>query len=226
MSRLRLVIFDCDGVLIDSEPVSNRVVAEELTKLGWAMTAAECQSRFIGLSFPDMRVLVADHLGRALPPDWEPRLAAKVAAVMAHEATLVPGAREAIEAVEALGLEWCVASNSSHEEMDAKFGCVGLTDLVAGRLHSFVDVIAEGGRGKPAPDLFLLAARKEGVSPTECLVIEDSAPGVRGAITAGMQAFGYCPHGPCPELAAEGAVLFRDLAEMPTILQRLLQDWT
>ncbi len=216
---LRLVIFDCDGVLIDSEPVCNRIVAAELTALGWPLNAGECERLFIGLSLPDMRVVVEDRLGRALSPDWADRLAAGVAGAMAIEAEAVPGARAALEATAALGLDWRVASNSSHQEMAAKFARTGLADLVAGRLHSFEDVEAEGGRGKPAPDLFLRAARSAGVHPSECLVIEDSVPGARAAAAAGMHCLGFCPHGNTVPLAREGAVPFRSLFELPAVLR-------
>ncbi|MGA9867018.1 MAG: HAD-IA family hydrolase [Acetobacteraceae bacterium] len=222
MTTLRLVIFDCDGVLIDSEPVCNRVVAEALTRLGWPMTAEICEQRFVGMSFHDMQPVVEARLGRALPASWIADLATDVARTMETEAVVVPGAKAAIRAVASLGLDWRVASNSSHQEMAAKFGCTGLAGLVAGRLHSSEDAIAEGGRGKPAPDVFLRAARSAGIEPAACLVIEDSAHGARAAKAAGMECLGFCPNGDGALLAAEGAVLFHSLADLPGLLRARL----
>ena len=214
----RLVIFDCDGVLIDSEPISSRVLAEELTRLGWMMSGAECEQRFVGISFYDVRPMIEAHLGCTLPVDWLDMLVARVADTMTREAIAVEGAVAALHSVTALGLDWCVASNSSYQEMDAKFGCTGLSALVAGRVHSAVDVIAEGGQGKPAPDLFLRAARSARVEPAACVVIEDSVVGARAAAAAGMACWALCPRGDGAALAAEGALVFRSLAELPALL--------
>ncbi|HEY6434605.1 MAG TPA: HAD family phosphatase [Acetobacteraceae bacterium] len=214
---LRLVIFDCDGVLIDSEPVVNELVAAELTRLGWPTTADECYQRFLGLNLDDMVPLIEAGLRRPLPPNWPETMAARIVARLQRDVPMVAGAREALAAVTALGLPWRVASNSSHPEMAAKFGCNGLLPLVTGRLHSFTDV----PRGKPAPDLFLAAAAAERVPPAACLVIEDSVPGVRGAIAAGMRCLGYAPHGDGAALAAAGAVPFHSLSALPEILRSL-----
>lgn len=222
MSSLRLVIFDCDGVLIDSEPVCNRVVAEALTALGWPMTTEICEQQFVGMSFHDMQPLVEAHLGRALPASWIADLTTDVARTMETEAVVVPGAEAAIRAVAGLGLDWRIASNSSHQEMAAKFGRTGLSALVAGRLHSSDDAIAEGGRGKPAPDVFLRAASSAGAAPSECLVIEDSVHGARAAKAAGMACLGFRPNGDGALLGAAGAVLFRSLADLPDLLRARL----
>jgi HAD superfamily hydrolase (TIGR01509 family) len=212
---LRLVIFDCDGVLIDSEPVVNRVVAEELTRLGWPMTAEEACTRFLGLDLNAMVPLIEAAVGRALPAAWLPALQARIVATLQADAPMVPGAREVLEATTALGLAWRIASNSSHEEMRAKFGRNGLLQAVAGRVHSFTDV----AHGKPAPDLFLAAAAAEGVLPPECLVVEDSVPGVTGALTAEMTCPGLARHGDGAALAAAGATTFGSLFDLPALLR-------
>ena len=108
---LRLLIFDCDGVLIDSEPLCDRVVAEELTALGWAMTPLESSRLFLGTSFYDMRPMIEARLGRPLAPDWVSSLVAKLTAVLAAEVEAMPGARDVLEATSALGLPWRIASN-------------------------------------------------------------------------------------------------------------------
>lgn len=215
---LQLVIFDCDGVLIDSEPLCDRVVATELAELGWPITPAECHDQFIGISFYDLQPLIEAKLGLRLGATWVDDLVARLTAVLRTEAKAVPGAAEALAAVAALHLPYRIASNSSHTEMNAKFTSAGLTELVAGRVHSAVDIIAAGGRGKPAPDVFLAAAMAAGVASEHCLVIEDSIPGVRGAIAAGMECLGFSPSGDNAALRSIGATLFHSMFDLPALL--------
>jgi HAD superfamily hydrolase (TIGR01509 family) len=196
---LRLVIFDCDGVLVDSEPVSNRVLAEDLTARGWALRTEDVTRRF----------------GAPLPPEWLADMQARIVAALAEEAVAIPGAVEAVKAVAAMGLDWRIASNSSHPEMAAKFHRLGIAELVAGRVHSFTDV----AQGKPAPDLFLAAAAASRVLPAECVVIEDSLPGVRAAVAAGMDCLGFAPHGDGAALRVAGAAPFHAMAELPALLR-------
>jgi len=219
---LELVIFDCDGVLIDSEALCNRVVAEILTEAGWPMTAKECTDRFIGMSFYAMQPEIEARLGRSLGDDWVDRVVDVVTAAMEREAEPVAGAREALDAVMAMGLNWRIASNSSHLEMAAKFGRVGWLELVAGRVHSSVDVIARGGAGKPAPDLFLAAAAAAAVAPARCLVIEDSVHGATAARAAGMDCLGFVPHGDAAALRAAGAMPFHSMHDLPGLLRAAL----
>ena len=217
--KLALVIFDCDGVLIDSEALCNRVVAAVLTADGWKMSARECEHRFIGMSFYAMLPIIEARLGRSLGADWVDQLVTRVTEAMAREAEPMPGGREALEATTALGLPWRIASNSSHLEMDAKFGRNGWNDLVAGRVHSAVDVIALGGAGKPAPDLFLATAVAGGVLPAQCLVIEDSVHGAVAARDAGMDCLSLVPHGDGAALRVAGAVPFRSMLDLPRLLR-------
>jgi HAD superfamily hydrolase (TIGR01509 family) len=212
---LQLVIFDCDGVLVDSEPVTNRLVARELTRLGWPMTGEECQVRFLGLNISAMMPIIEAELGRPLPARWADDLEARLVVVLGEEVELMPGAAAALAETTRLGLPWRIASNSSHGELRAKFGRNGLGDLVAGRLHSHHDVPF----GKPAPDLFLAAAAAEGVAPASCLVIEDSLPGVRAAMAAGMSCLGFCPGGDGAPLLAAGAAPFHSLYDLPMLLR-------
>jgi HAD superfamily hydrolase (TIGR01509 family) len=211
---LALVIFDCDGVLVDSEPVSNRVVAQALTELGWPMDAAEANTRFLGMSLIDMVAVIEAHLGCKLSPDWTQSVIDTHLDALAREIAPIPGAVEALHAINHLGLPWRVASNSSHEEMRVKFHGLGITDLVAGRLHSHRDV----PRGKPAPDLFLAAAAAGGVTPEQCVVIEDSIPGARAAAAAGMPCLGYAPHSDGAALRAVGAVPFASMFDLPGLI--------
>ncbi len=210
---LGLVIFDCDGVLIDSEGIASRLVARELTALGWALTAEQAQARFLGMTLTDMIPAIESRTGRALPEGWTDRLARLLVAAMTEEAAPMPGAVALLEATSALGLPWRIASNSSHPEMVAKFSRAGIMAMVAGRVHSAHDV----GRGKPAPDVYFAAAAAAGVAPDACLVVEDSVPGVRAAVAAGMECLGFAPAGGshASALLEAGAMLFRQLEELP-----------
>lgn len=216
---LRLVIFDCDGVLIDSEAVASRVVASALADVGWKLSPAESQAIFLGLSLRQMVPMIEARLGRALPTDWTDGLRTRMLAALAEEAEAMPGAEDMLLAVSALGLPWRVASNSSHEEMGVKFRRTGLDHLTNGRLHSHRDV----ARGKPAPDLFLAAAAAEGVAPECCVVVEDSVPGAQGGIAAGMTVLGYAPGGGGAGLRAAGAWPVADLAHVPLLLRDALR---
>jgi HAD superfamily hydrolase (TIGR01509 family) len=218
---VRMVIFDCDGVLIDSEGLTDRVVAASIGELGWAITPEECHRRFLGISFYDMVPVLETAMGNRLDAGWVDRLVDRLIAVFAQEVEPIPGARDALEGVAAMGLPWRIASNSSFKEMDAKFSRAGWNDLVRGLLHSGADIVARGGRGKPAPDIFLEAAAAEGIDPAHCLVIEDSATGARAARAAGMGCLGYCPDHDGAALRAAGAIPFRPMHAIPELLRVL-----
>jgi HAD superfamily hydrolase (TIGR01509 family) len=196
---LRLVIFDCDGVLIDSEPLSRKVIAAEAASLGWAFSEDEAKA-YTGLPWSDMRPIFTAATGRFLPEDWALTMQQRLIGAMAHGLHAVPGAADVLDATLALGLKLRVASNSSHQEMAEKFARTGLAMRVQGLLHSARDV----ARGKPAPDVFLAAAAAEGIEPAACLVIEDSRPGIAAAQAAGMACVAYAPDGLPPDL--EGIV--------------------
>jgi HAD superfamily hydrolase (TIGR01509 family) len=212
---LRLVIFDCDGVIVDSEPVSNRILAEGLTELGWPMDTAEATRLFLGVSGRDMLPIIEARIGRPVPQSWRSHVGARIVAALAEEAVAIEGAVETLRHLTGIGVPWRVASNSSHPEMRAKFARIGISDLVAGRVHSQTDV----PRAKPAPDLFLAAARAEGVHAAECIVIEDSPPGVRGAVAAGMDCLGFAPHSDGAVLRAVGAVPFHAMQHVPALIE-------
>ncbi len=209
----RLVIFDCDGVLVDSEPASRAVVFSEARALGWDIGEAEADG-FVGLRWSDLQASFQRHAAHLLGPAWPDHMQARLIAALDGHLRAMPGAAACLRAVAAMGIPVRVASNSSHEEMVVKFGLAGLTALVQGRVHSARDV----GRGKPAPDLFLAAAAAEGVPSAMCLVIEDSAPGVRAARAAGMACIGYAPHGDVFGLGALGAWIVSSLDEVPGLI--------
>lgn len=216
---LRLVIFDCDGVIADSEGVSSRVTAACLSEIGWSITADETLHRFMGMALDDMMPVIEQELGRPVPDGWRAAMSTRFMMAMRTEVTAIPGAIAALDGVTALGLPWRIASNSSHAEMHLKFNVLGLTEKAAGRTHSAQDV----DRAKPAPDLFLAAAAAEGVLPAHCVVIEDSLPGARAAAAAGMDCLGYAPHGNSAAMQEEGAVPFHSMAALPGLLANALR---
>ena len=218
-SPLRLVIFDCDGVLIDSEGPAARVTAREVSLLGWPLTPDQALARFVGLRLSDMPALVAAQTGQPVPPGWVEHLRDRLIETFATDVEAMPGAAAVLQATTALGLPYRVASNSSHEEMAVKFARTGLAPLVEGRTHSARDVAA----GKPAPDVFMAAAAAEGVPPHACIVVEDSLPGIRGALAAGMVCIGLDPHGPGERLRAAGAHPIRALSELPALFQAAMR---
>jgi HAD superfamily hydrolase (TIGR01509 family) len=199
--RPELIIFDCDGVLVDSEFVASRVVAANLSSLGWPLDAAAAMRMFVGMSILEMEPIIEGRLRRRLPEGWRQNLADELVAALSQEAELVPGAREMLERVNRLGIPWRVASNSSDEEMAVKFRRTGLEDLTAGLTFAAMRV----GRPKPAPDVYLAAAADAGAAPARCLVLEDSKLGVEGAVAAGMVCYGYAAHDDGAHLLAAGA---------------------
>jgi len=179
---LRLLILDCDGVLIDSEPPSSRLVGQECRALGLDITDAQTMHRFAGKTLHLIAAELEAHHRISVPPGWPDLMQHRLVAILEQESSLIDGVGDMLEVVAALGLPVRVASNSSHEEMAVKFRRTGLNRMLQGRLHSARDV----DHPKPWPDLFLAAAAAEGVSPAACLVVEDSDTGLRAAQAAGM----------------------------------------
>ncbi len=216
--RLRLVIFDCDGVLIDSEALSRRVIAEAAARLGARFTEEEARA-YTGLRWSDLQPVFERAVGRRLSATWPADMQQELIAAMAEGIQTVEGAADMIDATRALGLKLRVASNSSHEEMAEKFARTGLMPRVQDLLHSARDV----ARGKPAPDVFLAAAAAEGVPPEACLVVEDSRPGIMAAAAAGMACVAYAPEGLPADLAAFAKPISR-LSDLAPILRDAMLD--
>jgi HAD superfamily hydrolase (TIGR01509 family) len=211
---IELVIFDCDGVLVDSERLANQVLAELLTETGLPTTTEESIATYMGLSTPSWTALAAEKLGAPLPADFVDRYHAGVFAAFDSGLEAVPGVAEVVR-----DLRWpsCVASSGEHERMRRTLGRTGLHEHFEGRIHSATEV----ARGKPHPDLFLHAAERMGVAPERCVVVEDSPFGVRGAVAAGMAAVGYAAMTPAALLEAEGAETFTAMADLPGLLDRI-----
>jgi HAD superfamily hydrolase (TIGR01509 family) len=211
--RWDLVIFDCDGVLVDSEPLANRVFADQLAKAGLAMPVEEVMRRFVGKTKAGCIELAQEILGRDLPAsfgaDWDEALFA------ALRAELKPV--EGIAALLAeLELPFCVATNSSRERLHLALETTGLAPFFEGRAFS----AAEVARPKPAPDLFLHAARTLGAAPSRCVVIEDTPTGARSARAAGMAVLGFAaaPHADADGLRKEGATIVRTVNEIAMVI--------
>lgn len=213
-----LVIFDCDGVLIDSEGLASVVLSRALRDLGWMIAAGDCEDLFLGTSLRDIIARTEAEIGRPVPEDFGQTFSAAMVEALAREVEAIPGAEAALRALTAAGIKWRVASNSSHAEMDAKFGRTGLDGLVGDRKHSAEDMTRLGLNGKPDPHLFLAAAEAGDVPPARCVVIEDSVPGAQAAKAAGMTCLGYSPRADGHELAALGAGIFRDMSALPALL--------
>jgi len=212
VSDIDLVIFDCDGVLVDTERIAVRVDVRVLAELGWTMTEAEVVERFMGRSDAHFVSEVEAHLGRPLPGDWETPYQSWYRRAFEAELTPVDGI---VEALDAITLPTCVASSGTHERIRFTLGLTGLYPRFDGRIFSVQDVV----NGKPAPDLFLHAAKSMGVEPARCIVVEDSRYGVAAARAAGMRALGYAG-GLTPRAWLEGpdTIVFDDMRQLPGLL--------
>jgi HAD superfamily hydrolase (TIGR01509 family) len=209
---LQLVIFDCDGVLVDSERLAVREEAALLAELGWPLSQAEVIERFMGRSQAFMVQAILEQLGGRLPDGWQERLGRRYREVFDAELTPVDGIMEALDRI---ATPTCVASSGSHQMLRHTLELTGLYDRFAGRIFSASEV----AQGKPAPDLFLHAATRLGADPAACAVVEDSRYGVQAARAAGMRAFGYTGGLTPPDrLAGPGTVLFDDLRRLPDLL--------
>ena len=212
-----LVIFDCDGVLIDSEVIACRADAACLAEIGIAITAEEVMDRYVGISAAAMFADLEARYGRALPPDFGETLHRRVAACFDTELAAIAGVDEALSA---LRCRMCVASSSTPERLRHSLGLVGLL----ARFEPDIFSAAQVARGKPAPDLFLFAAERMAVAPSACLVIEDSVAGVRGAVAAGMAVLGFTGGGHCRPghaqrlLDAGASSTFGHMRELPRLL--------
>ncbi|MGY4920797.1 HAD family hydrolase [Streptomyces sp. 900116325] len=207
-----LVIFDCDGVLVDSERICVKVDAMIMADLGCTFTEAEIIERFVGSSDEVYTAAVEERLGRRLEKNWQRRYEHLYRAAFAAELTAVDGITEVLNG---LTTPICVASNASHDDIRHSLQITSLGDYFKTHIFSAADVLS----GKPAPDLFLHAARTMGVEPARCVVIEDSAYGVQAARAAGMRAFGYCGGlTPASRLEGPDTVVFETMRDLPELL--------
>jgi HAD superfamily hydrolase (TIGR01509 family) len=210
--RPQLVIFDCDGVLVDSERIAVRVDAIVLADLGWPLSEAEIIERFVGRSEEHIVREIEAHLGHHLAKNWEDAYQHMYTEAFATELKVVDGV---VEALDRITTAMCVASSGSHDKIRRSLGLTGLYERFEGRIFSASEV----AKGKPAPDVFLHAARCLGVPPARCAVVEDSRYGVEAARAAGMAVFGYAGGvTPAHRLEGPGTVVFHDMRALPGLL--------
>lgn len=210
--RWDLVIFDCDGVLVDSEPISNRIFSTMLGEIGLPMTYEETVREFVGRSMQSCIEIMERRLGGPVPEHFLPDYRARTFAAFERDLRPVPGV---VDVLDALRAPTCVASSGEHAKIRMTLGVTGLLPRFEGRIFSAVEV----ERGKPAPDLFLHAARLMNAAPPACAVVEDSILGVQAGVAAGMAVFGYAAQSDAGALAASGARVFRTMGELIPLLE-------
>ncbi len=210
-----LVIFDCDGVLVDSEHISDRVFCEVLTDAGCPLTSAESGSMFTGFSMKSCMEIAEQHFGKKLQAGTLEEYYRRVYAAFRAELKPVKNSPMAVESIDKAGIKICVASSASHDTLAVTLGTTGLLPYFTGRIFSSQDV----ERGKPFPDLFLHAAKTMGADPSKCIVVEDSIPGAKAGRAAGMKVFGYAEVTNTDKLRSEGAIVFTDMKELLSIIQ-------
>jgi HAD superfamily hydrolase (TIGR01509 family) len=219
-ANVDLIIFDCDGVLVDSEVISCRAHAEVLTRHGYPITAEQVFDRFLGRSTRQANLEVEAELGRRLPDDFHAQLQDELFQSFAAALEAVPHIDAALAAI---AQPVCVASSGSQERMRVSLGRAGLYDRFAPNIFSATQV----RYGKPAPDLFLFAAGQMQALPERCVVIEDSVPGITGALAAGMAVLGFhggshCRPGYAETLRAAGAMMtFDDMRRLPDLIKQI-----
>lgn len=217
MRRIELVIFDCDGVLVDSERLIVKVEAQICRERGWELTEDDIIREFVGLSDEAMRSRLSEIVGEELDADWDAEYTDRYRQALARDLQAVPGVGRAIDVIEQAGIRTCVASSGSHQKMALTLGKTGLLDRFTGRIYSATD--PDVSAGKPAPDLFLHAADRMGVPPSRCAVIEDSPYGIAAAVAADMTPYGFSGSViPADRLAADGVTVFDSMADLPDLI--------
>ncbi|RXH21469.1 MULTISPECIES: HAD family hydrolase [Bradyrhizobium] len=218
-----LIIFDCDGVLVDSEVISCRAHADVLTRHGYPITSEQVFARFLGRSTRQANLEIESELGRKLPEAYHGDLQDELFRSFEADLEAIRGIHEVLDVVPQ---RVCVASSGSHQRMQVSLGSTGLYERLAPNIFSASQVT----NGKPAPDLFLFAANEMGVPPQRCVVIEDSLAGIAGARAAGMTVFGFyggshCRDGYAETLREAGAdLVFADMHRLPELVRRVGAD--
>jgi HAD superfamily hydrolase (TIGR01509 family) len=208
----QLIIFDCDGVLVDSEPISNRIMAEVLTENGLATTLEMCYEHFLGRTMSDCVSILASRFGHTVTADFVDTVRARTLDALREEIEPVAGIAAALERIR---VPMCVASSGQLVKMRTTLHHTGLLHHFGDRLFSAAGM----RRGKPHPDIFLHAAKVMGAEPAACAVIEDSPVGVRAGVAAGMTVFRYAALSDGKKLSAAGGRIFTDMQDLPALLE-------
>ena len=211
---VKAVLFDCDGVLVDSEPMTFLALQQDLAAHGLDLTLPQMEALFLGGTLERVRT-VANGMGAGLGPDWCEDFHDRLYALLRDRAELMPGVESLLDRLDAAGIVYAVGSNGRRAKMQASLGRhPALWARLQDRLFSGQDL----GCPKPAPDLYLRAAAFLGVAPADCVVIEDSGPGAMAAQAAGMRCLGYAPQGHAGGLIAAGAEIIADLKDIPQLI--------
>ena len=211
------ILFDCDGVLVDSEPITMRVLRDCLAESGWDMPLAECMARFVGVTVRSRTELIEARTGQPLTDGWMDDFYARRNAALAAELQAVPGAVPAVQALHArLDGRLACASGADRHKVEMQLRQVGLAPYFGPHVFSGHEM----PRSKPAPDVYLAAAAALEVAPARCLVVEDTPTGVQAGVSAGAAVWGYCPPGADgAALRAAGALqLFDDMGALPALM--------
>jgi HAD superfamily hydrolase (TIGR01509 family) len=214
------VLFDCDGVLVDSEPITNRVLADMLGALGWRLSVDECMRVFTGKAVKDEAALIEAKTGFVLTAEWLQDFRERRNEALERDLTAIPHAAETVRALHAaLDGRIACASGADRHKVELQLDKIGILDCFAGRIFSGHEM----PRSKPAPDVYLAAAAALGIGPARCAVIEDTVTGAAAGIAAGATVFGYSPgnlgHSDPQALLGVGATqVFSDMAQLPALL--------
>ena len=208
-----MVIFDCDGVLVDSEVITNRVMQENFRTYGLDLELDEIMDLFVGGTMQGVMTL-AREMGAKLPDDWLDHIYPEMHAALAVEVEAIPGAIAVLDALDGAGIPYAIGSNGPHAKMAVTLTRTGLKDRLKGRTYSREDV----PNPKPFPDVYLKAASDAGIPPERCIVIEDSASGAKAGIAAGMFTFGFHAETPKERLDPICDALFDDMRDLPKLL--------
>lgn len=212
---IEVVIFDCDGVLVDSEDIANEQLRRGLELHGLSMTLEQVMESFVGLSMSSVVDKVNQMLGREVSDDFLDDLQVKTFAAFQESLKPVAGIKQVLDSLSTMPHRICVASSGSFEKMNLTLGMTGLENYFQGRIFNSSQV----KRGKPYPDLYLYAANQMMCDPAQCLVIEDSVPGVQGAVAAGMEVLAYSVRGQDRLLATAGGMVFSDMGDILKYLE-------
>ncbi len=214
LTQPQLIIFDCDGVLVDSEPLAGAYLLQELSRYGLHLSAADCEAHFFGGTIAKVAV-TARHMGADLPAGWADDFYGQFYTHLKKEGVpLVSGILDVLDRIEAAGIPFCVVSNGPEEKMEITLGQNAQWDRFQGAVFSAHTY----GVAKPDPELLLIAARKFGVAPKDCIMIDDSPTGCMGAANADMRCIGYAKRSDVNTLAATGATVIRSMTELPPLL--------
>ena len=213
MSDFDMVIFDCDGVLVDSEPITNRLLRDDMAAHGIDLPLEEIMRLFVGGTMQGV-FETAREMGAELPQTWVADFYQRMFDALAAQVGPIPGASDVLDRLDAAGILYAVGSNGPHKKMQITLAKCGMAERLLGRIYSREDV----PNPKPAPDVYLKAAADAGIAPARCAVIEDSASGARAGKAAGMTVFGFAAETPRERLEPICDRVFDDMADLPGLL--------